>query len=192
MSRLLICGFGPFPEAPENPAAWTVDRLRLDRWAPPDCAVGYAVLPTTWQGAAEAALEATRTFSADAILLVGVAISAEAFRVETFGRNRAGRDRPDAQGLCWPGAVIETDGPTARRVIAPVQAMLAAIKDQGLQANLSSDAGDYLCNFTLYRLLAKVAMTAFLHVPAPSAQIQLEDILAAVRAAATAFARELR
>lgn len=76
-------------------------------------------------------------------------------------------------------------------MIVPVQAMLSAIETQGLPVGLSSDAGDYLCNFTLYRLLAEVPMTAFLHVPPLSARIGLDDIAAAVRAAAQALAREL-
>jgi pyroglutamyl-peptidase len=190
MSPLLICGFGPFSEAPDNPSALAVERLRQDGWAPPGVAVGYAVLPTAWTKAPETAFEAVRAISADAVLLVGVAVKSEAFRVETLARNRASQVHADAAGRLWPSAIIDAAGPAARPVIAPVEAMTAAIQAQGLPAALSSDAGDYLCNFTLFRLLAEVPMTAFLHVPAPGPRIGLDDILAAVRAAAQAFVRE--
>jgi pyroglutamyl-peptidase len=191
MSRLLICGFGPFPEAPDNPAALAVEQLKRVGWAAPGSEVHYAVLPTVWRRAAETALAAAREVSADAVLLVGVAVGADAFRLETMARNQAGTRHPDAEGLFCPGPLIDPDGPAARRVIAPVQALLAAIEAEGLPVGLSSDAGDYLCNFTLYRLLAEVPMTAFLHVPPLSARIDLDAIAAAVRAAAQAFAREL-
>jgi pyroglutamyl-peptidase len=191
MSRLLICGFGPFPEAPDNPAALAVERLRLDEWAPRGATIDYAVAPTTWNGAAETASAAARKLSADAVLLVGVAIQADAFRVETVARNRVGMGRLDAEGLPWPKAWIDPQGPAERCVTAPVQAMLAAIEAQGLAAAASSDAGDYLCNFTLYRLLAEIPMTAFLHVPPLSALLALDDILNAIRASAQALADNL-
>src|SRR5205085_6536525 len=41
--RLLVCGFGPFPGVPENPAMLTVERLRTERWAPPAATVDYAL-----------------------------------------------------------------------------------------------------------------------------------------------------
>lgn len=191
MSRLLICGFGPFPEAPDNPAALAVERLRQEPWAPPGLEAHYAVLPTVWAEAAQSALDAVKAFAPDGVLLVGVAVSAESFRLETLARNRANPSHPDALGRCWPSPRIEAEGPAERGVIAPVQAMAAAIRAQGLAAALSSDAGDYLCNFTRYRLLGQVPMTAFLHVPPLSQRIDLDQILAAIRAAAQAFAASL-
>ena len=187
MTRLLICGFGPFPGAPDNPSALAVERLRRDGWRMAGADVGYAVLPTVWSEAAETALAAREAAGADAVLLVGVASSALAFRVETIARNRASQAHADAAGRCWSGPLIDPDGPAERGVTAPVQAMARAIRDLGLAADVSQDAGDYLCNFTLYRLLAQVPMTAFLHVPPVSAGHSLDDIVEAVRAAASAF-----
>jgi pyroglutamyl-peptidase len=187
MRRLLICGFGPFPQAPQNPAALAVEHLQREGWSPPGAKAGYAVLPTVWTQAPERALEAARGMAADAILLVGVAVGAPSFRVETLARNHVHPVRPDAEGQCWASAMIDLDGPDDAPVSAPVDAMLSAIQALDLPAMLSDDAGDYLCNFTLFKVLAQVPMTAFLHVPALSADIGLDDIIAAVRAAATAF-----
>ena len=191
MNRLLICGFGPFPDALDNPAAPAVERLKLDHWATSGATVEYAVLPTVWDEAPKTALEALKAFSAHAVLLVGVAVHAELFRVETRARNRVSQIHADAQGRFWPSPLIDDNGPAERFVIAPAQAMTAAIQARGLTAALSSDAGDYLCNFTLYRLLAEVPMTAFLHVPTLSPRIDLDSIVTAVRAAAQAFAADL-
>jgi pyroglutamyl-peptidase len=191
MRRLLICGFGPFPQAPDNPAAETVRRLKAARWSPPGAETAYALLPTTWARAAEAALEAAKAHDADAILLIGVAVGALGFRVETRGRNQAGPARPDADGQCWPSDTIDEAGPAERRTPAPIQAMRDAIAATGLPVTLSDDAGDYLCNFAFYRVMAERPMTAFLHAPALSEVFSLDDLLTAARAAATILAAPL-
>jgi pyrrolidone-carboxylate peptidase len=76
--------------------------------------------------------------------------------------------------------------------------MLQAIGRRELAAVASDDAGDYLCNFTLYRLLqARAAdQIGFLHVPqarecASDAAFTLAQVQAAVCAAAEAFAADL-
>ncbi len=191
MSRLLICGFGPFPQAPDNPAALAVEQLRSEGWAPSGVEVGYAILPTVWSKAAQAAAGARQAMAADAVLLVGVAVGAQAFRLETLARNRASQTLPDAEGRLWLSSSIDPAGPDQRDVTAPVEAMRGAIAAMGLPVTLSDDAGEYLCNFTLYRMLAQAPMTAFLHVPPIGADIDLPAIVCAVRAAAAVLASEL-
>jgi pyroglutamyl-peptidase len=188
MSRILIAGFGPFPQAPDNPAAQTVRQLSEERWSPPGAQAAYAILPTTWVGAVSTALEAAQ--GADAILLIGVAVGAAGFRVETRGRNVAGMGKADAEGQTWPSGMIDPDGPAERLAPAPIQAMRDAIADAGQPVILSDDAGDYLCNFTFYRTLAAQPMTAFLHVPEIGDGFALDDLAIAARAAATALAAQ--
>ena len=72
--------------------------------------------------------------------------------------------------------------------------MVAALVAEGLPAYASSDAGDYLCNYTFYRLLTEVAsgpdapFAAFLHIP-PT--LGPDDLRRGVKAAASALARTL-
>jgi pyroglutamyl-peptidase len=188
MRRLLICGFGPFPEAPDNPSALAVAQLQAEGWAPPGAQAAFAVLPTVWDKAPEAAAQAARTAGSDSVLLTGVAVRASAFRVETLARNRASQVHADAEGQLWPSATIDPLGPPTRPVTAPTQAICETLTAQDLPAALSADAGDYLCNFTLYRLLGLVPATAFLHVPQIGQRFSLDDITAAIRAVAATFA----
>lgn len=196
--RLLLCGFGSFPEAPLNPSAAVIAALAREAWAPPGAAIDYLTLPVQWQGSAETILRQLQSTPAAGVLVVGVAVDAEAFRVETLGRNCASRERPDQAGRVWGSPLVADAGEDVIGATAPCQAMASALETEGLPVALSEDAGDYLCNFTLYRLLhAKAApRVGFLHVPqarecADSAAFDLRQIRQAVTAAAGAFCAEL-
>lgn len=205
--RLLICGFGAFPNFPTNPSALVVERLRAERWSPDHAPADYALLPTTWAGAAETLRAAIRQTEATGVLLTGVAAGATALRVELRARNEASVTAPDAEGVLRREPRIDPLGPGALRTTGPVEGMLAAIRAAGLPAEPSSDAGDYLCNFALYHLLAgrldapPACPLAFLHLPpAPEAPpdvasggrcFHIDELTAGVKAAAGAMARAL-
>jgi pyroglutamyl-peptidase len=205
--RLLICGFGAFPNVPANPSALVVGRLRAEDWSPDHAPADYALLPTTWSGAAETLRASIHETGATGVLLTGVAAGAAAFRVELRARNRGSLTAPDADGAVRHDERIEPLGPAALRTTAPAEAMLAGIRAAGLPAEPSSDAGDYLCNFTLYHLLvghldaAPACPLAFLHLPpAPEAPpdvvaggrcFGLDDLTLGVKAAAGVMARTL-
>jgi pyroglutamyl-peptidase len=191
MSRLLICGFGPFPQAPDNPAGLAVDRLRRQGWTPPGSDAAYILAPTVWREAPRIVLAALHDCHADAVLLIGVSVNASQFRVETLARNHARQTLVDAAGQLWPRGIIDPEGPQTRPVTAPAQALRDAIEAEGLPATLSDDAGDYLCNFTLYQVLGATPLAGFVHTPAVGERFGLDDIVTAIRAAATAFAAEL-
>ena len=200
---LLVCGFGPFPAAPENPASLVVQRLRDAHWSPNGADAAYAILPTEWRSADEVALVAMRNGGCAAVLLVGVAVRARKFRVETRALNRTAADRPDAAGQSLGRSLIEPDGAAALRVTAPVRPVLSALHLAGLPARTSNDAGAYLCNYTLHRVLAAQRAEAaertagFLHVPqarelvGAAAPFSLDDIKHAVCTAAQAYSDAL-
>ncbi len=187
--RLLICGFGPFPEAPANPAALAIEHLWAEGWSPPGTEAAYRILPTVWTQAANEALDALADTDADGLLLVGVAVGAEGFRVEIQARNLAAVHHPDALGLTWPSKRIDPNAPDVLPITGPAAAMKDAITALGLPVYLSDDAGDYLCNFTLFRALAEARgrPVGFVHLPPEG----LDDIVRAVQAAASAFADTL-
>ncbi|MDP1616855.1 MAG: hypothetical protein Q8N19_05015 [Phenylobacterium sp.] len=196
--RLLLAGFGSFPAAPLNPSAAVIATLAREGWAPPGSEIDYLTLPVQWQGAAETILREVQARPVGGILVVGVAVEAQTFRVETLGRNCASPDRPDQAGRVWGSACVAEAGEDVIASTAPCQAMASALETEGLPVTLSEDAGDYLCNFTLYRLLHTKAApkVGFLHVPqarecAETATFDLAQIRQAVSATAAAFCAEL-
>ncbi len=195
MASLLICGFDSFPAAPVNPAAAVIRRLSAQGWQAGEVETRFLVTPVGWAGSFEAIEAKLAERPAHAVLVVGVATKAEGFRVETLARNAACAVTADASGALWSRGAIQEGGADTLEASAPCQAITEAIAALDLPVESSCDAGDYLCNFTLYRLLACAIAprVGFLHVPqawecAPGAAFDLEQIEAAVRASAEAMA----
>jgi pyroglutamyl-peptidase len=200
---LMVTGFGPFPGAPHNPTADVIERLLHQQWAPPGFAVHGLVAPVLWGRSAEVIAEAIRASGCNGALLLGIAGKAREFRVEMRAANHVDRRRPDADGKLWRGDKIDPTGPASARSTAPVADMMRAIEDAGYPSVASSDAGDYLCNFSLYRILtglgdgAGAPPVGFLHVPravlknGEDALLEVDDMERAVKAAVRAFALHL-
>jgi pyroglutamyl-peptidase len=195
--KLLICGFGPFPGAPANPACAVVEQLQASGWTPSDAGASWSVLPTVWAEAPQAALDALTQSGADAMLLIGVEVSAEGFKIELVARNHADCLARDAQGAYAHGDPIDAEGPPKLGVTGPAEAMLEAVRAVDLPAGISTDAGAYICNYTLYRVLqTTIAPVGFVHVPQahecdPHSAFYLADLCAGVKAAAEAFVKAL-
>ena len=170
MAGVLITGFGPFPGAPVNPTEALVAGLAR-RATARGIAVRAEVLATEY-AAAEVALPALLAEAdPDVVLHFGLSARARTLRIERRARNRAAIARPDASGAMPNLAIIEPGGPANRSVTLPVARALAALARVGLAAAPSLDAGDYLCNYVLYRSLAASAgrrrVVGFVHVPPP-------------------------
>jgi len=198
-ARLLICGFGAFPAAPRNPAGAAVQALAAKGWRPAGAEVDYLVVPVVWNTAIETIEARLAQARADGVLIVGVAVTARAFRVERLARNRASTTTLDHDGDACGSVAILAQGPLELAATAPIEAIHRAIEVSELPVEFSSDAGDYLCNFTFYRLLLgeRAHQVAFLHTPqarecADGGVVSLADVETAVRAAAQAFAANLR
>lgn len=200
--RIAVAGFGPFPGVPKNPSAEIVRVLaRRQRFRASGIVLDAAILPTAY-GAAEARLEKLLEGDPDAIVLFGVAGGAKHIRIETLARNRASVLHPDHARFVPPVRKLVPDGVPRLKVRGPAVRMRAAIRETGAKAELSINAGSYLCNAVFYRALAGTAhrapppLTFFVHVPKPEAGVgrgSLASLIrageAAVRAAASEAAK---
>lgn len=169
--RIAVAGFGPFPGVPKNPSREIVLTIaRMQRFRAADIALDTAIFPTAY-GAAEAELEKLLARSPDAVVLFGVAGRAKNIRVETFARNRASMLHPDHARFTPARRKLAHDGAEILKVRGPAMRIRAAIRGTGAKAELSIDAGTYLCNAVFYRALAATAerkpspLTFFIHVP---------------------------
>ena len=168
---VLVTGFGGFPGNRSNP---TVAILReLERQRPRLTRLGISLhcvlLPVVYaeiDGALGRAVDAHRPH---AILHLGLAARRRAISVETRAINRADPLHPDAQRRRPTSQVLSGGGPDRLAATYPSARILAALGRHGVPAHRSIDAGDYVCNATLYRSLfdGRAAQAGFLHVPRP-------------------------
>lgn len=199
--RLLLCGFGPCLQAPDNPAVEAVRRLIQARWSPPEGEVEAMITPTLWSESVDRVLDAVADLRPGGVLLVAHDAKSRAFEVQMRAANRVSRRRRDASGALFGRERIAATGPGVARVTAPVMAMVRAIEATTLPVRASSDLGDGVGNYALYRLLTEFADASDApDVGALVAPGRLGDegatppeaVLSAVCAAVSAFARALR
>ena len=180
--RILVTGFGPFPGAPDNPTGPLVRALA--RKPLPGVTVKAHVFATRYKTVDRALPRLLKTFKPDALIMFGLAARSRAIRVETLARNRISAF-PDAAGFTRGPCAIDATSHRTLDVRAPAAQLLHALKQTDLPARLSRNAGDYLCNYTLWHATRAASepggleLSAFIHVPGPSLRITPDALLAA-------------
>lgn len=153
MRDLLITGFGPWSDVEENPSGPLAEAL----------AEGFAceceILPVHWERVAE--WGRTKPGRYRRVLHLGVAVSRSAPTYELYAHNAVKGGRGGTEGSLWPkdqaiGGGIATLGAT----------FLTPAELPRLSMATSFTPGDYLCNFVLYRSLARArrSRVGFVHV----------------------------
>jgi len=168
---ILITGFGPFPTVAANATSILVPLIaETARRALPGVAIAAHVLPTEWE-ASLAMLDAiTRRLRPTVTLHFGVSGRAVGFEIETRGRNRCSLSE-DAAGRLPSDVRLSTDGPEFLPATLPAAHIVTRLRRRGLPAQISRDAGGYLCNALLYRSLelarasSAPTRTGFVHLP---------------------------
>ena len=166
--NILLTGFGPFPDVPENATQRLVPLIaKAARKRFPTYRVVSEILPTEWAAGPQRLATLMAKRRPVVALHFGVSREARGFVIEAKGRN-ACRPAPDAAGLLPAARLLARGGPPEYTVSLPVAAIIARLQSLGLHASRSDDAGGYLCNAVLYHALASMrpdAVTGFVHVP---------------------------
>lgn len=166
--RLLVTGFGPFPGAPENPTATLVRALaKVSPEKFGASAFKAVALPTDYRRSWAALRRLYLSFAPDVVVHFGLSAGIEAIHLECVGRNSVDSKKPDAAGYAPASSVLSAKGLETLASTFPAQKIAVALKKAGFAAALSDDAGDYVCNATLYRSLfaAPARRVGFVHVP---------------------------
>lgn len=170
--RILVTGFGSFPGVPANPTQALIERLaeqpdRLTELGVVTLAmldVEYNSLPARLAGLGAQA-------NPDIAIHFGVSRRARGFAIEQVARNRVCIEKPDNAGFVPRDAFVR-EGADDLQTGLPTSALLAALEREGLPAEPSDDAGDYLCNFLFFLSRGMHAppfapkVSGFVHVPA--------------------------
>lgn len=172
---VLVTGFEPFGGYTPNPSeevAKALDGRRIG-----SAVVQSLILPVHHQEAAARLVRVLREVDPTAVLHLGLAGGRARIALERVAVNVMDYELPDAAGYQARGEPCVPGGPAAYFSTLPLEAMLAALTAEGVPAYLSSTAGTYLCNQTLYWTLhslegrrqrepaARLPRVGFIHLP---------------------------
>jgi pyroglutamyl-peptidase len=172
--RVLLTGFGPFPDVSDNPSARLVEALAACS-PPPDCDLHWQVLPTEWETVAALAPTLHEAVQPRVMIHFGVSERSKTFRIERSAFNRT-MPRPDAKGALPSTAKVLMQRPDRHDTRLPAAVLAAHLRARGLAATTSRSAGNYLCNFLYYLSLDWGArqetprLVLFVHIPLRAAQ----------------------
>jgi pyroglutamyl-peptidase len=167
--KLLVTGFGPFPGAPRNPTETLVEALANETPGSFGAsALKAVVLPTEYERSWATLRGIYARFEPQVVVHFGLNGRAEAIHIETVGMNLIDPKKPDASGSAPRSGRARRGGPEKLSSTVPTGMILAALKRNRIPVQLSEDAGDYVCNATLYRSLHAAPagrIVGFIHVP---------------------------
>jgi len=176
-TTVLITGFGPFPGVPVNATMRLLPELsRAAAKRFPDVRFILEVLPTEWSAGPQRLERLLAEVDPDLALHFGVSSRARGFEIEQRARNACAATL-DASGALPTGAAIRDGGIEHLPASLPVRHTVARLRQRGIPAFVSRDAGTYLCNASLYHSLvcakdkeAAGRRVGFVHIPATLAR----------------------
>ena len=152
---VLVTGFDPFGGSPVNPS-WDAVHALHGREIDGHRIVGGEI-PTVF-GASLQRLEALlEEHQPRLVLLTGQAGGRGAISLERVAINVNDARIPDNVGAKPIDVPIVPDGPAAYFTKLPIKAMLRALLDGGVRAEVSQTAGTFVCNQTFYGLMHLLA-----------------------------------
>lgn len=167
---ILVTGFGPFGGSAVNPALEAVKRLPESIGAE-GCRIVWCEMPVEYQASGPAVIRAIEEIGPDAVVMVGQAAGRASITVERVAVNVDECDAPDNAGEVRDGTPICEGGPDGIFATLPLKAMVGAMRDAGVPADVSDSAGTYVCNHIMYCALHGCAEAGrrmpvgFVHVP---------------------------
>jgi pyroglutamyl-peptidase len=190
---VLVTGFEPFGGSDENPS-WLAAQALHGREIGGHRAVG-ASLPTVFGHAIGRLRELLLGHRPALVVCTGQAGGRVAVSLERVAINVNDARIPDNAGAQPVDTPVIEGTPAAYFTTLPIKAMLAAMLDAGIAAEVSQTAGTFVCNHVFYGLMHELATRpelagtrgGFIHVPWLPAQGQpsmpLDKIVAGLQVA---------
>lgn len=172
---ILLTGFEPFAGDAVNPSGEVAKALDGRRVG--DEVVRAVVLPVHHVDAAPMVARLVDEMAPRAIVHLGLAAGRARIALERVAINVMDFDIPDAAGYRATGEACVAGGPAAYFSTLPLRAIREALTADGVPAYVSSTAGTYLCNQTLYTTRHLLegrglgTLAGFIHLPLSSSMV---------------------
>jgi pyroglutamyl-peptidase len=166
----LVTGFDPFGGSPVNPS-WDAVHAVHGREIAGHRVVGGEI-PTVFGASLERLAALLEEHQPRLVVLTGQAGGRGAMSLERVAINVNDARIPDNVGYKPIDTPIVAGGPAAYFTSLPIKAMLQALLDGGVRAEVSQTAGTFVCNQTFYGLMHLLAQPRWqatrgglIHVP---------------------------
>jgi pyroglutamyl-peptidase len=128
------------------------------------------VLPVSFVALRSRTHELMRELNPRVVVSLGLWPGEPAIRLERIAVNVADFEIPDNEGSLVRNEVVEDAAPTGVASTLPLRTIESALLSAGIPARLSSSAGTFLCNATMYTFLRTAqaqagARCGFVHLP---------------------------
>ena len=175
MTRVLMTAFEPFGGEQVNPSQLAVQRLAAS--GVEGVELRTAFLPVVYYDARDALRAAIDEHDPAIVICTGQAGGRFGVTPEKVAVNRNDTAMPDNAGQAPIDEPIVSDGPVGYFTGLPVAAIVEALRDSGIPAEVSWTAGAYICNHVFYSLMHLIATErpdlrgGFVHVPYAHEQV---------------------
>ena len=186
MSTVLVTGFEAFGDTPVNPAEQVA--RRLDGVAIADAKVVARVVPNTFFKCIDVVRAAIEEVRPETVVMMGEYGGRAMLTVERIAQNLndcARYQLRDNAGRSMQGEPTAPEGPAAYYSTLPIRAMVRAMRDAGIPADISDVAATFRCNHLMYGILHHVAVNdlpiraGWIHLPHLPEVAALEENLGA-------------
>jgi len=173
--RALLTGFEPYGGRDVNPASEVM--RALDGSSAGRIAVIGRKLLVSYQQVRSRIPELLDELQPDIAISLGLWPGETTIRLERLGANLADFEIPDNEGALLEDANISNTPTAALVTTLPIRRIEQELLAKGIPARLSSTAGTFLCNATLFTLLATARhkyqrmRCGFIHLPYLPAQV---------------------
>ena len=192
--KVLISGFEPFGGSHLNSSQLVLEAISKESLS--GLELSAVILPVEFDKAARVLLSKVNDFNPEIIISFGQAEGRKAITPEKIAINLDSARIPDNAGELRVNKVIIEKGADGYFSTLPIEKMVEAVKECGLESEISLSAGAFLCNHIFYhlqhQLLESGVKSGFVHLPLVNEQIAqypnqpswaLKDLVQGVRAA---------
>lgn len=165
---ILLTGFSPFAGESVNPSWQAVSQLHGKRIA--GHRIAARELPTEFDASLSVLHAAIAAANPSLVLCVGQAGGRAQLALERVAINLDDARIADIAGACPIDAPVVAGGPAAYFATLPLKAILLALREGGIPAEVSQTAGTYVCNHVFYGLMHALrdrpqVRGGFMHIP---------------------------
>jgi len=171
--KVLISGFEPFGGSDLNSSQLVVEAISKESFT--GLELFTVILPVEFDKAAKILLSKIKEVNPEIIIAFGQAEGRKALTPEKIAINLDSARIPDNAGELRVSKVILEAGADGYFSTLPIDKIVEAVKECGLESEISLSAGAFLCNHIFYhlqhQLLESGVKSGFVHLPLVNEQI---------------------